>query len=100
MLADAVHFPGGAALPTHDLGLEAAVFRRHDAWRLRLRTRSFAQFLHIDDPAFAAEDNWLHLPPGQDKWITLRPLGDMAAIPNGEIHALNMDRIVRYAGRA
>ncbi|HEY1931597.1 MAG TPA: glycoside hydrolase family 2 protein [Acetobacteraceae bacterium] len=99
VLADAVHFPGGPALPVRDVGLEAAAERHDGTWQLVLRPHSFAQFLHIDDPAFAADDNWLHLPPNREKRITLQPLGDPAAIPNGEIHALNMDRVVRYAGR-
>jgi beta-mannosidase len=99
VLADAVHFPGGPALPMRDLGLEAVAECNDGTWQLRIRTRGFAQFLHIDDPAFTAREDWLHLPPGQEKLISLRPLGDPAAIPNGEIHALNMDRVVRYAGR-
>ena len=107
LIADAVHFPGGPHLPLRDLGLEAMVERVADAWHLCIVAREFVQFLHIDDPSFAPEDNWLHLPPGRERQILLRPLAGLQsandpahAVPNGEIRALNMDRIVRYAGRA
>lgn len=106
LIADAVHFPAGPNLPPRDLGLEATVERVGDAWHLCVVTRGFAQFLHIDDPLFAAEDDWLHLSPGRERRIPLRPTasrhpaGDqLPAVPNGEIRALNMDRVVRYAGR-
>ena len=99
-IADAVHFPGGPNLPPRDLGLEVGVERAGDAWYLRLFARGFAQFLHIDDPCFAAEDDWLHLPPGRERRIRLRPVADPPhPVPNGEIRALNMDRVVRYARR-
>jgi beta-mannosidase len=100
VIADAVHFPAGPALPPRDLGLQASVTRDGDVWQLRVCSQAFAAFLHIEDPAFAAEDDWLHLPPGRDQVIALRALGDAGAVPEGEIHALNMDRVVRYSGRA
>ena len=45
-----------------------------DAWHLRVSTHGFAQFLHIEDPCFTAEDDWLHLLPGREAVIRLRPL--------------------------
>jgi beta-mannosidase len=106
LIADAVHFPGGPHLPPRDLGIEATVERAGNAWHLRVLAHGFAQFLHIDDPSFIAEDDWLHLPPGRERRIPLRPLASVglcadspSAVPNGEIRALNMDRVVRYAGR-
>jgi beta-mannosidase len=105
LIADAVHFPGGPALPPRELGLEARAGHVGDVWYLDVVARGFAQFVHIDDASFAAEDDWLHLAPGRVRRIRLRPLGGLAAagdaaaaVPNGEIRALNMDRIVRYAG--
>jgi beta-mannosidase len=103
LIADAFHFPGGPSLPPHDLGLEASVERVGDAWDLHIVSRAFAQFLHIDDPSFTADDNWLHLPPGRETRIRLHPTAGASPspqLPNGEIRALNMDRVVRYAGRA
>jgi beta-mannosidase len=106
LIAEAVHFPGGPHMPARDLGLEATVERVGDAWDLCVIARGFVQFLHIDDPSFAAEDDWLHLPPGRPRRIRLRPIPGLpsvanrqAAIPNGEVRALNMDRVVRYAGQ-
>jgi beta-mannosidase len=96
-------------LPPRDLGIEATVERAGNAWHLRVLARGFAQFLHVDDPSFIAEDDWLHLLPGRERRIPLRPLasvglcvdplGAVPTVPNGEIRALNMDRVVRYAGR-
>jgi beta-mannosidase len=69
-----------------------------DGWSLKLRATSFARFLHIDDQAFTASENWLHLAPGRDRRIALLADREEAAVPQGEIRALNMDRVVRYAG--
>jgi beta-mannosidase len=100
LIADAVHFPGGPHLPPRDLGLEARVEQSGDGWHLCVVARDFAQFLHIDDPSFVAEDDWLHLLPGRKYRISLRPVAETHAVPAGEIRALNMDRVVRYAGKA
>ena len=101
LIADAFHFPAGHKLPQRDLGLEARVERVADAWYLAIRARAFAQFVHVEDAAFVAEDDWLHLAPGAERRIRLRPLGNPPsrtdAVPSGEIRALNMDRVVRYA---
>jgi len=99
LLADAVHFPGGPNLPPRDIGLEARPEHAGDTWHLCLTAHGFAQFLHIDDPCFVAEEDWLHLAPGSERRIVLRPIDSADAVPNGEIRALNMDRVVRYAGR-
>ena len=99
LLAEAVHFPGGPNLPRRDPGIDVNLERVGDVWQMRIATQGFAQYLHIDDPSFVAEDDWFHLPPGSEKRIALRPRGSAAAIPNGEVRALNMDRAVRYAGR-
>jgi len=69
-------------------------------WSLRLLSRHFAQFLHVDDAAYTAQENWLHLAPGHERRIALVPDDDRRAVPRGEISALNMDRVVQYAGSA
>lgn len=97
LIAEACHFPDLASLQPHDIGLEVMVEHGADEWSLRLRSTSFAQFLHIDDHAFTASENWLHLAPGHERRITLLPDREEAAVPQGEIRALNMDRVVRYA---
>jgi len=104
VISEATHFPGGLTAPytmvTRDIGLEATVEKDAANWVLHLRSRGFAQFLHIDDPNFEPEDDWLHLAPGDDRVIALQPVGRADALPSGEITALNSDRVVRYAGRA
>ena len=67
LLAEAVHFPGGPYLPLRDLGLEGSVEHAGEAWILRVRRTCFAQFLHIEDPSFTAEEDWLHLLPGRER---------------------------------
>jgi len=102
LIAEACHFPDMAALQPRDIGLEVAVEQDANVWSLRLRSQHFAQFLHIEDAAFTARENWLHLMPGSERRVVLLPDAAMphGTLPNGEITALNMDRVVRYAGRA
>ncbi|HTW72715.1 MAG TPA: glycoside hydrolase family 2 protein [Acetobacteraceae bacterium] len=99
LIAEAVHFPGGPNLPPRDLGIDARLEHADGVWHLCIAAQGFAQYLHIDDPNFLAEDDWFHLPPGSERRIALRPRCGAATVPNGEIRALNMDRAVRYAGR-
>ncbi len=100
LIAEACHFPDIAALQCRDIGLEVAVEQDETGWSLRLLSRHFAQFLHVDDAAYSAQDNWLHLAPGRERRIAMVPNADRHAVPRGEIRALNMDRVVQYAGRA
>jgi beta-mannosidase len=98
LISEAFHFPGGA-LPQRDLDLTTRVEHEGgDAWLLAVATQSFAQFLHVEDENFIAEDDWVHLPPGRERRIRLRRSAGSgaAALPNGEVHALNMNRIIRY----
>jgi beta-mannosidase len=99
IIAEAVHFPGGPNLPLRDVGLEAEIERTGGRWWLRLRSQAFASFVHIVDAAYMAENDWLHLRPGAERAIALRPLDARSAAPAGEIRALNSDRAVRYVGR-
>ena len=100
VFAEAVHFPRGPSLPVQDPGLKVELQRAGDAWQLKLSAHAFVQFLHIDDPDFEPDDDWIHLPPGQERTVRLQPLRDPDATPSGEIGALNMDRVVSYGTRA
>jgi beta-mannosidase len=101
VVADACHFPDLAAIQPCDLGLEVQVDRDSHGWFLRLSSRRLACYLHIDDACLTPSENWLFLPPGWVRRIALKPAdNDPHAIPRGEIRALNMDRVVRYAGAA
>lgn len=97
LLAELCHFPDIAALHARDVGLEVAVEQDESGWYLRLLSRQFAQFLHIDDASFTAHENWLHLVPGYQRRVALLPGPEPTAVPRGEVRALNMDRVVQYA---
>lgn len=98
LIADACHFPDIAAFHPGDIGLEAAVERAGDVWLLRLRTSRFGLFVHVDDAAYVPADNWLHLPPRDERRIRLLPCDNANVAPRGEVRALNMDRVVHYSG--
>lgn len=100
LIAEAFHFPAGPDVRAHDPGLEARIERDGNGWSLCVSAQRLVSFLHVDDASFLPEDNWLHLPPHQERRIALRPRGPAAGVPQGEIRALNMDRTVRYAGPA
>jgi beta-mannosidase len=62
-----------------------------------------AQWVHIEDESFRAEDDWFHLPPGQERRVRLIPFGHAAAapeVPEGEVRALNLAGAVSYRSRA
>jgi beta-mannosidase len=99
LLADACHFPDIAALKIRDVGMTVSIGQDAQGWSLRLLPQRFAQFVHIDDQAFTAAENWLHLAPGRERRIRLLSPADPAAIPRGEVRALNMDRVIQYTGR-
>lgn len=99
-IAQAFHFPAEARLQRVDLGLEADVARDGDDWSLRLRTRRLARAVHVDDGGFRAEDEWFHLAPGEERMVRLKPRGERAAVPDGEIHALNGLAPLRFRGTA
>jgi beta-mannosidase len=101
LIADACHFPAMAAIQPRDIGLEVLVERDKTGWFLRLQSRRLAYYLHIDDTSFTPQEDWLHLPPGVSRRIALKPDNNTPdAIPRGEIRALNMNRVVAYAGSA
>ena len=87
-----------------DLGLTARTIRMGEGWALALRSRRLARFVHIEDDAFRAEDEWFHLAPGVERVVRLIPRGVSAtlsrghasAVPDGEVHALNAVVPVRF----
>ncbi len=99
LISQACHFPAGGLLPPRELGLEVETEWTDGRWWLRLRTDRFVQFLHVEDPAFTACEDWLHLPPDCERRIELRA-ERQEAVPHGEIRALNLTGAVRYSGRA
>ena len=100
LIAEAFHLPVPGILPSRNPGLDVTVERHADDWRLRLCSRGFMQFLHIDDATFEAQDDWFHLAPDCERLITLKPGRDTLAIPRGNVRALNLEHDVSYAGEA
>ncbi len=88
-LAEAFHFPVGRGAARVELGLTAQVEARDGGWVLKLRTKRLAQSVHIDDEHFRADDEWFHLAPGIERVVRLTPRPGAAAVPDGEVHALN-----------
>jgi beta-mannosidase len=99
-ISEACHFPVARVLPSRDLDLEVAVEQVNGRWWLCLRAARFVQFMHVEDAAFAACEDWLHLRPGREYRIALQADHDGATVPDGEVRALNLVRPVRYSGRA
>ncbi|WP_174440950.1 glycoside hydrolase family 2 protein [Azospirillum formosense] len=99
-MAEAFHFPQGGRMERADLGLGARVERSAEGWSLILSSRRLARSVHIEDDAFRAEADWFHLPPGGERRVRLVPRHPGAAVPDGEIHALNGLDPTRYRGVA
>ncbi|PWC42824.1 glycoside hydrolase family 2 protein [Azospirillum sp. TSO22-1] len=97
-IAEAVHFPRPPERT--DLDLTAEAVRDGDGWLLRLRSRRLARGVHVEDDGFRAADSWFPLPPGTERTVRLLPRHDRAAVPDGEVHALNGRGPVRFKGVA
>ena len=100
VISEACHFPVARVLPPRDLGLEVAVEQVDGRWWLRARAKRFVQFLHVEDAAFTACEDWLHLLPGRERRIALQADRDETTVPDGAVRALNLVSPVRYSGRA
>jgi|CXWL01.1.fsa_nt_gi beta-mannosidase len=95
-LAEAFHFPQGHSLPARgNLGLEARVVSVRGVYQLNLKTKRFAQAVHIDDENFRPADDYFHMAPGASRLIPLTPLKP-GVEPDGELHALNLHTPVRF----
>ena len=57
-----------------------------------------AQSVHFDDEHYRAADEWFHLAPGVERTVRLLPRDGTAAVPDGEVHALNGQGPARYKG--
>lgn len=90
-LAWACHLPQ-RALPAADLGLETRLECREGVWHLGVKAQRFAQHVHFVSHSHQPSDDWFHLPPGIEKWITLRPRAGTnvePALAGGSLAALN-----------
>ncbi|WP_167525502.1 glycoside hydrolase family 2 protein [Roseomonas genomospecies 6] len=99
-LAEAFYFLQAGRMERAELGLNVRAERTGEGWVLVLSSRRLARSVHIEDDGFRAEDEWFHLPPGAERRVRLIPRHPSAAIPNGEVHALNGLDPARYRGTA
>ena len=75
VLGEAIHLPGGRALPFQDpAAVELSVEAGDRGHRiLTLRTRAFLQGLALAAPGYQPEDNHFHLAPGQARRVGFHP---------------------------
>ncbi|MDQ2106646.1 glycoside hydrolase family 2 protein, partial [Azospirillum isscasi] len=99
-LAEAFQFPEGGRMERADVGLGVRVERTGEGWTLVLSSRRLARSVHIEDDGFRAEEEWFHLPPGEERRVRLVPRHPSAGPPDGEVHALNGLDPARYRGAA
>jgi beta-mannosidase len=93
VLARAVAFPGGMALPMEgDLGLlGAAKVNDVGDMQVRISTRRFAQAVHIEWDGYVADDAYFHLAPGEQRTLILRASGQARPAASGLVLAINTD---------
>ncbi|WP_200477533.1 glycoside hydrolase family 2 protein [Azospirillum brasilense] len=96
LMADAFHFLQGGRMERAELGLGARVERTDEGWALILSSRRLARSVHIEDDGFRGEEEWFHLPPGKERRLRLIQRHPGAAVPDGEVHALNGLDPTRY----
>lgn len=92
-LARAVHFVGRhPAKREHDIGL-AAELRGTDGGtpELVVRSRRFAQSVHVEIAGLEPPDDYFHLGPGEERVLAMRRAIDAPANPSGLVRALNAE---------
>jgi len=92
LLAQAVHLPGGPARPVDaNLGLSGRLMATGGGWGVQVRTQRLAVGVVAEVEGFLVEDAWFALPPGEDRFLALRPdpAGPALPGPRGEVRALN-----------
>jgi beta-mannosidase len=91
----AVHFIGHRPnRRERDIGLSAGVATRtRESVELVVSTKRFAQAVHVNVPGYAADDNYFHLLPGEERLILLHrlPEGTEARESGGTVRALNSE---------
>jgi beta-mannosidase len=94
IVGEAFAFPAGLALPAElDVGLSATAVASADgaAAYLTVRSRRFAQFVSIEAPGFAPDDDHFHLAPGQARVIALARQAPGGTPIRGHVRALNAE---------
>ncbi|MGN5480396.1 glycoside hydrolase family 2 protein [Cupriavidus basilensis] len=101
-LSQAVYLPDRRAAALQAPELQARLECVDDDWWITVTARRFARWVHIEDRAYHAAENWFHLTPGGSRRIRLvfdgKAGGDAAPAHSGEIYALNAERSLGYDG--
>ena len=88
----AVHFPIGRPSGVNaQLGLSAlATPGGEGEVRVKVAAREFAQAVQVQLEGYAPDQAYFHLPPLDERWVTLRPLpGHPRPATRGQVQALN-----------
>jgi beta-mannosidase len=99
LLAEALYMPGGPPRTrSADLGLRADLARDGGgALRLRLQSERLAYAVAIEIDGYETEDNYLHVPPGTERWVSLRAVAADSGQVRGTARALNSHAAVRFS---
>ncbi|MCU1392755.1 MAG: glycosyl hydrolase [Ilumatobacteraceae bacterium] len=99
--SDATFLPGGHARPRlGDIGLEGDATPADDGTiQVRVRSRGLAHFVSLDMAGHAADANWFHLAPGDERTVRLRPLLSRTSTRLGPVvvRALNSRQVISVA---
>jgi beta-mannosidase len=94
---EAFYFPVGHHVHADsELLLEARVSAEENAYSLCIRSDRFAQAVAIHAPGFLPSDNYFHLAPSSERWLTLRPLKSGKAL-SASVKPLNSPNLVRVS---
>jgi beta-mannosidase len=96
VIAEAFHHPAGPPRRDHDVGLTATatpttLASGEDGYALTLRARRHAHAVTLDAPGFVADDDHLHLAPGQVRVVHVRRTTARGPL-RGAALALNAER--------
>lgn len=91
-LAEATHFPLGRSAITYDPGLSATLEREGANWSVVIQTAKFAPCIQFEVPHYYAADEGFHLLPGEQRRVTLLPIGTTAEPPTGEVLSVSPKR--------
>jgi len=84
------YFPLGLPNAQTDVGLSASARQVEDRVEVDVACRAFAQSVHIEAPAFVADDQYFHMAPRSKRTVRLRARSPKHAEPfEGTVHALN-----------
>ena len=84
-LSEAAWFPLGRSAVAHDPGLSATLEREGAGWAVVIQATRFAPCIQIEAAHHYAADEGFHLLPGEQRRVTLMPLGSTNEPPAGEV---------------